>query len=248
MKAPRRGFIVGLTGGIGSGKSEAARCFAALGAAVVDTDLIAHALTAAGGAAIEPIRAAFGPLVLTPDGALDRAVMRQRVFADPRERARLESILHPLIRAACAEEIRRLQETRRGAPRVSWPLEGKSPRSGDSGVGSIEANADCPYVVLVVPLLAESGGYREWVDRVASVDCPEETQIERTMARSALSRGAVEAIMAAQATRQERLAVADDVISNDAELDHMRAQVASLDSRYRQLARREAGSEENRLA
>jgi len=105
-------------------------------------------------------------------------------------------------------------------------------------VGSIEANADCPYVVLVVPLLAESGGYREWVDRVATVDCPEETQIERTMARSALSRGAVEAIMAAQATRQERLAVADDVISNDADKRSLRDQVAAIDAKYREIAGR----------
>jgi dephospho-CoA kinase len=218
MNAPRRGFIVGLTGGIGSGKSEVARCFAALGAAVVDTDVIAHALTAVGGAAIEPIQVAFGPQVLTLEGALDRAAMRQRVFADPQERARLESILHPLIRAASEQEIRRA------------------------------VSADFPYVVLVVPLLVESGSYREWMNRVVVVDCPEETQIARTMARSALSRGAVEAIMAAQATRQERLAVADDVISNDAGLDPLRAQVVLLDSRYRQLARREASSEENRLS
>ncbi|MBA3032108.1 MAG: dephospho-CoA kinase [Rhodocyclaceae bacterium] len=208
------GFIVGLTGGIGSGKSEAANCFAALGAAVVDTDAIAHALTAAGGAAIEPIRAAFGSAVLTPDGALDRVAMRQRVFADPAERVRLESILHPLIRAASEEQIR---------------------CSSDK-----TASADFPYVVLVVPLLTESGGYRERVNRVLTVDCPEETQIARTMARSAMSRSEVEAIMAVQAKRQDRLAIADDVIVNDAGLDRLREQTALLHSRYLQLAQRDA--------
>ncbi|MDI6746325.1 MAG: dephospho-CoA kinase [Rhodocyclaceae bacterium] len=218
MSVPGAGFVVGLTGGIGSGKSEVAQCFAALGAAVVDTDIIAHALTAPGGAAIEPIRAAFGATVLTPDGALDRAAMRQRVFADPQERVRLESILHPLIRAASEREIRHA------------------------------TSADFPYVVLVVPLLLEAGGYRERVNRVLIVDCPEETQIARTMARSALSRSDVEAIMAAQAKRQERLGVADDVISNDAGLDQLHAQTALLHDRYLQLARHEAMSEKYRLA
>lgn len=218
MKAPRRGFIVGLTGGIGSGKSEVARCFAALGAAVVDTDVIAHALTAPGGTAVEPIRAVFGPQVLTPDGALDRAAMRQRVFADPQERRRLESILHPLIHAACEQEMHRA------------------------------FSADFPYIVLVVPLLVESGSYREWMNRVAVVDCPEETRIARTMARSALSRSAVKSIMAAQTTRQERLAIADDLISNAAGLEQLREQIAVLHARYLQLAQRDANSEESRLA
>lgn len=203
-------FVVGLTGGIGSGKSAAAEYFAALGAAVVDTDAISHALTASGGAAIEPISAAFGPTVLTPGGALDRVAMRQRVFSDPAERVRLESILHPLIRAASEQEIRRLFDN--------------------------TASADFPYVVLVVPLLVESGAYRDRVDRVLAIDCPEETQIERTMARSALRRDEVEAIMATQATRQERLSVADDVIINDAGLDKLQAQIALLDARYRQRA------------
>ncbi|MDP1605478.1 MAG: dephospho-CoA kinase [Rhodocyclaceae bacterium] len=206
-------FVVGLTGGIGSGKSEAARCFAALGAAVVDADAIAHALTAKGGAAIEPISAAFGSAVLTPDGALDRAAMRRRAFADPAERTRLESILHPLIRAASDEEIRRLFDN--------------------------AASADFPYIVLVVPLLVESGAYRERVQRVLVVDCPEEVQIARTMARSGLSRGEVEMIMAAQAKRQERLDAADDVIINDAGLDKLAAQTALLHERYLQLARGE---------
>jgi len=204
-------FVVGLTGGIGSGKSEAARCFAKLGAAVVDTDVIAHELTAPGGAAIPPIAAAFGPAALTADGALDRAAMRRRVFADPAARIRLESILHPLIRTVGDEEIRRLSDN--------------------------TGSADFPYIVLVVPLLVESGAYRERVGRVLVVDCSEETQIDRTMVRSGLSRGEVEKILAAQAKRQERVAAADDVINNDAGLDKLAAQVALLHERYLQRAK-----------
>ncbi len=207
-----RPFIVGLTGGIGSGKSAAAECFAALGAAVVDTDAIAHALTAPGGAAIAPLREAFGPGIVTADGALDRVAMRSRVFAAPAERARLEAILHPLIRAEADAQIRRL------------------------------AGADfSSYVVLVVPLLAETGGYRERVDRVLVIDCPEETQIERVTVRSGLSREEVVAIMAAQASRQARLAIADDVIANDVGLKELRAAVAALHVRYMEMAGRHAG-------
>lgn len=195
-------FVVGLTGGIGSGKSAAADCFAAQGAAVVDTDVIAHELTAAGGTAIAPLRAAFGPSLLTTDGALDRIAMRRHVFANPAERKRLEAILHPLIRTAADVQIRRL------------------------------ASTDFPYVLLVVPLLVEAGDYRERVARVVVVDCPEEMQIARVMARSALTRAEVTAIMATQATRRTRLAFADDVITNDAGLDGLQAQVAILHAAY----------------
>ncbi len=207
-------LLVGLTGGIGSGKSTVAQEFAGLGAAIVDTDAIAHELTAAGGAAIAPIRAAFGAGAVTPDGALDRAAMRRRVFAAPAERQRLETILHPLIRAASEQQVRRA------------------------------ASANIPYVILVVPLLVEAGDYRARVDRVAVVDCAVATQIVRTMARSGLSREEVLAILAAQAQREERLAAADDVIDNDAGLDSLRHQVALLDVKYRQLAGHHAKSEE----
>ncbi len=196
-------FVVGLTGGIGSGKSAAADAFSALGASIVDTDRIAHELTAAGGAAIPPIRAAFGPDVIAADGALDRAAMRRRVFADPAEKTRLEAILHPRIR----EE---------GARRT--------------------AAAAGPYVVLVVPLLVESGGYRDRVDRVAVVDCPESLQVARVVARSGLSPEEVHRIMAAQASRDERLAAADDVIVNDAGLEKLRARVAELHRSYLAMA------------
>lgn len=192
-------LIVGLTGGIGSGKSAAADIFAELGAAVVDADAIAHELTAPGGAAIESIRAAFGDEMIGANGALDRAAMRKRVFADAEAKVRLEAILHPMIRA---EADRRIGEAR------------------------------APYVVLVVPLLVESGSYRQRVQRVAVVDCPEETQVARVMARSGLSTQEARAIMAAQVSRAERLAAADDVIDNGGDLAGLRAQVEALHRRY----------------
>ncbi|MBI4989524.1 MAG: dephospho-CoA kinase [Rhodocyclales bacterium] len=196
-------FIVGLTGGIGSGKSAAAALFAELGAAVVDTDAIAHELTAPGGAAIEPIRSAFGAEVITPNGALDRAAMRRRVFADAQAKARLEAILHPMIRA---EADRR------------------------------SAAARAPYVVLVVPLLVESGGYGSRVQRVAVVDCPEDIQVARVMSRSGLSAEEARAIMAAQVGREQRLAAADDVIDNGGELAGLRRQVDALHRHYLEMA------------
>lgn len=201
-----RPFIIGLTGGIGSGKSAAAACFAALGAAVIDTDAIAHALTAPGGAAIDQLRATFGAATVTPDGALDRAAMRRRAFADATVRARLEAILHPLIHTDVAAQIHR--------------------------------SADFPYVVLVVPLLAETGFFRESIDRILVIDCPQALQLARAMARSGLSRNEAAAVMAAQAARQTRLAIADDVIVNDASQDALQTQVATLHERYLTLAHR----------
>jgi dephospho-CoA kinase len=194
--------IVGLTGGIGSGKSAVADCFARLGAAIVDTDAIAHELTGPGGAAMAAIRGAFGEAVIADDGSLDRVAMRRRVFSDAGERQRLEAILHPMIRA---ESDRRCHK----------------------------ALADgAPYVVLVVPLLVESGSYRDRVGRIAVVDCDDETRIARVQARSRLSRDEVERIIATQASREERLAVADDVIDNSGNLHDLDARVASLHARY----------------
>lgn len=192
-------YVVGLTGGIGSGKSTVAELFAAQGVPVVDTDAIAHALTGPGGAAMASIRAAFGAEVLTADGALDRAAMRRLAFADPALRRRLEEILHPLIRA---ESMRQC------------------------------AQAAGPYVLLAVPLLIESGSYAERCQRVLVVDCAEATQLQRVMARSALPESEARAIMAAQASRAERLAAADDVIDNDGAADNLPAQIAHLHQRY----------------
>ena len=197
-------FVVGLTGGIGSGKSTVADLFAAFGVAVVDTDVIAHEMTGAQGAAMPEISAAFGQSVLLADGGLDRAAMRQLVFSDPSAKTRLEAILHPMIR--------RESEARCGA------------------------TTEAPYVLLVVPLLVESSDYRRRVDRILVVDCDEKVQISRVMARSHLSAGDVQAIMATQAARSERLTAADDVVSNSENRENLNLQIAALHRRYLELA------------
>ena len=196
-------FSVGLTGGIGSGKTTVADMLAARGASVVDTDQIAHQLTAPGGAAIPEIHAQFGEAFLTPAGAMDRRKMREYVFAEPTAKARLESILHPLIRI----------ETEHAAEQAAGA-----------------------YLVFVVPLLVESGSWKQRVARVLVVDCSEQTQIRRVMSRSGLTEPAVRAIMAAQATRQQRLAAADDVIDNDKDALALVPQVDRLHARYASLA------------
>lgn len=199
-------FIVGLTGGIGSGKSAAADMLAGLGAAVVDTDRIAHELTAPGGIAMPAIHCAFGAGLITADGALDRAAMRRLVFSDAAAKSRLEGILHPLIRS-------------------------ESQRRCEDGLAS-----GAPYVVLVVPLLVESGTYRSRVTRILVVDCAETTQEQRVMARNGMSREEVQRIMASQATRQQRLTAADDRVDNDADMDSLRTQIQALHQQYLALA------------
>ena len=200
-----RPYAVGLTGGIGSGKSTVADLFAARGAALVDTDAIAHALTGADGAAMPAIAARFGAHSRRADGSLDRDAMRRRVFADPSERAALEAILHPMIRA---EAVRRI------------------------------ATARAPYVVVAIPLLVERAGWADWIDRVLVVDCTRDRQIERVMKRSRLSREQVTAILAAQAGREERLALADDVLDNDGAPEALEPQVECLHRQYLGLAAR----------
>ena len=202
-------YCVGLTGGVGSGKSTVAGLFAALGVAVIDTDQIAHEITQAGGAAMPALRAVFGPDMIGPDGGLDRARMRKLVFADSESRRRLESILHPLI----------LAEARR----------------------RIVASAGSPYALLVVPLLVETGAYRQLVDRVLVVDCDETQQLQRTASRPGLSEADARAIMGAQASRADRLACADDVLDNRADVLALRRQVESLHQRYLALAREHGG-------
>jgi len=192
-------YVVGLTGGIGSGKSEVARLFASRGVTVVDTDIIAHQLTAPGGAAMEAIRAAFGDSVIAPDGALDRAAMRRLAFAQPEARGRLEAILHPLIR-----------------------------KESDAQV----ARATGPYVLLVVPLLVESGSDGRRYQRVLVVDAPEAEQVARVAARSGLQPAEVRAIMGAQASRAERLSRADDIIDNSGPIGRLEAQVDRLHAAY----------------
>lgn len=196
-------FSVGLTGGIGSGKSTVADLFAAQGAAVIDTDVIAHQLTAVGGAAIPAIREAFGAALIQPDGAMDRAAMRERVFADANEKKRLETILIPLIRRT----TRAAAEQAQGA-----------------------------YLLFVVPLLLESGLWKQRVSRVLTVDCPEEVQIRRVMQRNNLSEAQVRAIIASQASRAARLAAADDVINNEGDSAALLPQVIRLHQLYLDLA------------
>lgn len=196
-------YVVGLTGGIGSGKSTVADLFVARGVPLVDTDAIAHELTAASGAAMPALRDAFGPAIADAAGALDRAAMRRLAFADPQARSRLEAILHPLIRDLSAQRCRA---------------------------------AAAPYVILAVPLLVESGSYRERCQRILVVDCPESLQIERVMARSGLSAEEARAILAAQASREQRLAIADDVLINDGERTILYPQVATLHLKYLQMA------------
>ena len=197
-------LVVGLTGGIGSGKSAAAEEFGRLGATVVDTDAIAHELTQAGGAAMQQVRALFGDGYVDAHGAMDRSKMRALAFQDPAARKRLEQVLHPMIRA---ESERRI------------------------------AAASGSYVILVVPLLVESGNYRQRVARVVVVDCPEMVQIERVRQRSRLSDEEIRRIIRSQASRDDRLAAADDVIDNSASLDALHKQVRELHARYLELAR-----------
>jgi dephospho-CoA kinase len=198
-------FCVGLTGGIGSGKSAASGMFEALGAAVVDTDEISRALTAPGGAAIAEIRERFGPESIAADGGLDRERMRLLVFRDAVSRARLEEVLHPLIRSRTRDAI---AATRR------------------------------PYVVVVVPLLFETGACMEFIQRVLVVDCEEEEQVRRVMARSRLAAAEARRIMATQLPRAERLRRADDVLHNNGSIEALRSQVEQLHARYLALAQK----------
>jgi len=192
-------FAIGLTGGIGSGKSTVAELFAARGASIVDTDQIAHSLTAPHGAAMPAIVAEFGPEFADASGALDRARMRSLVFSDPGAKARLEAILHPRIR--------------------------------DAALAAGAAAQGC-YVIYAVPLLVESGTWRERVTRILAVDCPEDVQIARVMARNHLPEAQVRAIMATQASRAERLAAADDVIVNSDGIAALGPQIDRLHDLY----------------
>lgn len=198
-------FKLGLTGGIGSGKTQVANLLGAWGADVIDTDLIAHGLTAPGGQAIEPISEMFGSDVIDQTGALDRARMRELVFAEATRRTQLESILHPLI----AQEVFRQAEQARGL-----------------------------YAVFVVPLLVESGRWLDRIDRLCVVDCEEATQIERVQSRNAIPLATIRRILDAQATREQRLALADDVIDNskNTTIDQLEKQVLVLHKAWCNLA------------
>jgi len=197
-------YLVGLTGGIGSGKSTVADMFAALGVRIIDTDLISHQLTQTGGAAIPAIREAFGTDLINAQGALDRTKMREIVFNLHEEKQHLEGILHPLILAQTKQQ-------------AALPT-------------------DAPYTLVVVPLLFENRRYADWLHRVVTVDCPEESQIARTMQRSKLDEPAVRAIMAQQLSREARLTLADEIILNNGSLDNLKAQVVGIHRRLSDFA------------
>jgi dephospho-CoA kinase len=194
---------IGLTGGIGSGKSTVAAMFNAAGAAVIDADAISRRTTAAGGAAIDDIRREFGPDFMTADAALDRDRMRQRVFSDPHARNRLEAIVHPLVQL----------ETRRQTQKA------------------IDTGYRC--IVFDVPLLVESAHWRQRVDKVLVVDCTPEVQIERTLLRSGMTRVVAEQIITSQVSRELRLRAADLVIFNATlTLDELAREVRQTADRF----------------
>ena len=185
-------LIIGLTGGIGSGKTSTAKIFSAEGVAVIDADTIAHELTGEQGAAIPNIKEYFGGNFITKDGKLDRKKMRSKIFSDINSRKKLEGILHPLIQTEVMHRIKTVSS---------------------------------PYIIIVVPLLLETGDYCETVTRILVVDCNEECQISRTVSRGGLNKEEVRAIIATQKSRQERLNQADDVIVNDTDISSLQEKV-----------------------
>jgi len=206
MSAARsRPLIVGLTGGIGSGKSAAAACFEQLGVPVIDADVAARNVVAPGSRAVQQIAAHFGTEALLPSGELDRAALRQRVFAEPQERQWLEALLHPLIREHIV-----------------------------AGLAEAAARPGVPYVILSSPLLLETGQVT-LVDRVLLVDVDTAVQRERVLLRDGSPAATVDAMIAAQWSREQRRAGADDVLLNEGSLEDLQAAVRRLDADYRQL-------------
>ena len=198
-------FVIGLTGGVASGKSEVGRRFEALGIVVADADQAAREAVAIGSDGLADVVDMFGPGVLAPDGSLDRPAMRRRVFADADARKRLEGIIHPhvreLLHTACAQ-------------------------------------AGGPYAIAAVPLLAEGGGRKAypWLRRILVVDVPEDMQLARLLQRDGIDEALARRMIEVQATRQQRLAIADDVVANDGPMEALEAHVAALDRLYRALA------------
>lgn len=199
------GFILGLTGGVASGKSTVEALFRALGIVIADADAAARAAVATGTSGLAEVVAAFGAEVLAADGSLDRAAMRKRVFADPQARRQLEAIVHPRVRATLHAEC---------------------------------TAADGPYAIASIPLLAEGGGGQAypWLQRILVVDVSPETQLQRLLRRDGIDPALARSMIGAQATRAQRLAIADDVLSNEATPEALEPQVVALDRLYRKLA------------
>ena len=198
-------FIIGLTGGVASGKSEVGRHFEALGIVVADADQAARDAVAIGSEGLADVVDMFGAGVLASDGSLDRPAMRRRVFADADARKRLEGIIHPRVRELLH--------------------------------GACE-KADSPYAIAAVPLLAEGGGRKAypWLQRILVVDVPEAVQLQRLLRRDGIDELLARSMIEVQATRRQRLAIADDVLVNDGGLDGLGDKVAALDRLYRGLA------------
>ncbi|HYN54311.1 MAG TPA: dephospho-CoA kinase [Methylotenera sp.] len=196
-------FIIALTGGIGSGKSEAAKQFSLLGVPVVDTDAIAHALTVTGAPLLKIINQKLGGNFLAADGSLNRAKLRSHIFDNKEDRLNLEAILHPAIHALALEKL--VQNEMQLRPN---------------------------YQILVVPLLFENNRYDALVNRILVIDCDESVQIERAMARSNLTESQVKAMMAAQVSRKTRLTGADEVIENNGQLEELVVKVANLHKKF----------------
>ncbi|HYQ54263.1 MAG TPA: dephospho-CoA kinase [Pseudomonas sp.] len=198
-------YIIGLTGGIAAGKSELSRRFEALGITVADADLAARDVVAPGSEGLARITAHFGSGILLADGQLDRAALRERIFASAQERQALEAITHPAIR----QQLRTTCEQATG-----------------------------PYAMAAIPLLTEAGGRQQypWLDRVLVVDVPVAVQHARLLQRDGITAELADRMIAAQASREQRLALADDVVVNDGQPEHLQAKVEQLDRLYRQLA------------
>lgn len=195
--------VVVLTGGIGSGKSEAAKQFAALGVPVVDVDAIAHQLTAKGQALLGQIQLLFGADFLLADGSLDRAKLAAQVFAHPEQRLKLEGLLHPAIFEAALQQLKENAK-----------------------------NSAAPYQILVIPLYFESTRYHEVADKVLVIDCPESLQIERAMQRNGSNAASVKAVMQTQVSRARRLEGADEVIDNHGNLAALQKKVSLIHKKF----------------
>jgi dephospho-CoA kinase len=191
-------LIIGLTGGIGSGKSAASECFAQLGITIVDADIVAREVVEPGTAALQAIAEHFGPGILLADGSLDRAQLRRLIFATPAQKEWLEALLHPLINQRLRHQL-------------------------DSATSA--------YAVFVSPLLLETRQH-ELADRIAVVDCSPETQIQRAASRDGIDPAQIKRIMATQLSRAERLARADDILTNQGDLAALKAQVQQLHLKY----------------
>ncbi len=192
-------YVVALTGGIGSGKSEAAKQFAALGVPIVDVDAISHALTATGNPFLQQIKDVFGSEIFNTDRSLNRAKLRALVLTEPEQRMKLEQLIHPAIHNAALNQLEENQKKLQPA-----------------------------YQLLVIPLLFENNRYQTVVNKALVIDCDEQLQIERAMARSQLTESEVRAMMAAQVSRERRLQLADEIIENNGTLEQLNRQVNKL--------------------